>query len=573
MKKYFVFIIISIGVLFFLARFANAQTQHVSDNFDSYSIGSYLNSGLGQWESIGNDGWSIVPDESNTFPYSVSATSTSAVSSYELNPTGVTPASGDTITGWIYVSADNTGTASSSIANWGFSRYPSGSGTLICFMHSADPTKFFVANRSSCSGGTVYDAFVGNVNLNKGEWHKVSLIFKGQTDLEYNIEINNVVYNQTRDLGGTNPLRALRIFLNDGTDYGTFFDGFGSISGQGSLSGFNIIYPVYPEVTGSQSFTAQVSFNPTTSEFEALRENYGDLFQIHSIFESQEENIGIEEVYKSSVFNINNLNLDQDNIFEFNVTANNTGHYFYRAEMRAYPQEKEQGFWGWFWDTFRIANQNEYEDRSRSLPLVFFDTTQFFVATTTTDYFEPVGSEYCDQWNFPVNSMCKVMFNFFSASTELFIDKFYYVRDGIITKAPWGYGFRLYNIVTGNVTEEPANLVLTFPSNLRSATGIDNLTLDLDVWNSLSTAVSYIDNANVENIDGSPLDRFMEYWTFIWNVILGLALFNLTFRAWQRGDFDDFIPLESEYKAYRKKQFSTIRDRSKYGKFKDRFQD
>jgi hypothetical protein len=93
-------------------------------------------------------------------------------------------------------------------------------------------------------------------------------------------------------------------------------------------------------------------------------------------------------------------------------------------------------------------------------------------------------------------------------------------RDLVLTKAPWGYGTRVYDIFTASSSAEVLpEYSLTLPDNLPVAG-----TLNLDPWNNIDSAFTMIDETEVDTIDGSPLDEFLFWWNLMWYIVFGLWL-------------------------------------------------
>lgn len=101
-----------------------------------------------------------------------------------------------------------------------------------------------------------------------------------------------------------------------------------------------------------------------------------------------------------------------------------------------------------------------------------------------------------------------------------------------IHKAPWGYATRVYEIITASSTPETLpSLSISMPAGL-PVSG----TLDLTPWDDISSAFTQIDEAEVETIEGSPLDKFLFYWNTLWYIVFGLWLLKTLHSAFEFGD-------------------------------------
>lgn len=94
-------------------------------------------------------------------------------------------------------------------------------------------------------------------------------------------------------------------------------------------------------------------------------------------------------------------------------------------------------------------------------------------------------------------------------------------RNLVLTKAPWGYGTRVYDIFFASST--PENLPSTsidIPTGLPMA----GATIDFNIFTETPIAIQKIASTTVETIDGSPWEKFLFYWNLMWYIVFGFYI-------------------------------------------------
>jgi len=64
-------------------------------------------------------------------------------------------------------------------------------------------------------------------------------------------------------------------------------------------------------------------------------------------------------------------------------------------------------------------------------------------------------------------------------------------------------------------------------------------TIDFTPYTHIQSALTAIDTAEVDTIEGSPLDKFLYYWDLMWKIVLVLWIIRRIYGAWGDGDFED----------------------------------
>lgn len=106
----------------------------------------------------------------------------------------------------------------------------------------------------------------------------------------------------------------------------------------------------------------------------------------------------------------------------------------------------------------------------------------------------------------------------------------------LLSRAPWGYATRVFVILTNNTgTSTLPSIAVAVPDGLP----MEGSTFDFSPWGPIESAVSLIDNTEVETIDGSPLVQFEFWWNVMWSLIFAFWLMRELYGAYELGDFDD----------------------------------
>jgi len=90
------------------------------------------------------------------------------------------------------------------------------------------------------------------------------------------------------------------------------------------------------------------------------------------------------------------------------------------------------------------------------------------------------------------------------------------MREGILAKAPFGYALRIYDLffASSTVIAVPS-ITISFPTGSPG----EGQSLTLEVPNNVNNSITYLDEATVPTIDGSPYQSFLYYWETLWYIV------------------------------------------------------
>jgi len=184
----------------------------------------------------------------------------------------------------------------------------------------------------------------------------------------------------------------------------------------------------------------------------------------------------------------------------------------------------------------------------------FVSTTTQFTVATSSSYDRAIGStvEAIVASQTAIDPECS--FDFFTPSnylpaiqtciTSIFAVPTAYVADGLmgamsdlLSHAPWGYATRVYVILT----EETASSTLpTLAVDVPDGLPMGGTALpDFSPWAGIETAVAQLDVADVETMEGSPLENFEFWWNFMWSLMFAFWVIREIYGMAEMGDFED----------------------------------
>jgi len=184
----------------------------------------------------------------------------------------------------------------------------------------------------------------------------------------------------------------------------------------------------------------------------------------------------------------------------------------------------------------------------------FISTTTQFTVATSSSYDRAIGStvEAIVASQTAIDPECS--FDFFTPSdylpaiqtciTSIFAVPTAYVADGLmgamsdlLSHAPWGYATRVYVILTSETsTSTLPSLAVDVPDGLpMGGTALP----DFAPWDGIESAVAQLDVADVETMEGSPLENFEFWWNFMWSLMFAFWLIRELYGMAEMGDFED----------------------------------
>ncbi len=94
-------------------------------------------------------------------------------------------------------------------------------------------------------------------------------------------------------------------------------------------------------------------------------------------------------------------------------------------------------------------------------------------------------------------------------------------EDSFLRKAPWGYGYRVYEILVSDTsTTTLPTASFTVPAGLPGA----GTFVDFDVWSATTDGINLIRSTEVSSIDGDPFENFISYWRLMWILVFAFWL-------------------------------------------------
>lgn len=184
----------------------------------------------------------------------------------------------------------------------------------------------------------------------------------------------------------------------------------------------------------------------------------------------------------------------------------------------------------------------------------FLSTTTQFTVATSSSYDRAIGStvEAIVASQTAIDPTCS--FDFFTPSnylpaiqtciTSLFAVPSAYVADGLmgamsdlLSHAPWGYATRVYVILTEETASSTLpSLAVDIPDGLpMGGTALP----DFAPWDGIEVAVAQLDVADVETMEGSPLENFEFWWNFMWSLMFAFWVIREIYGMAEMGDFED----------------------------------
>lgn len=175
-------------------------------------------------------------------------------------------------------------------------------------------------------------------------------------------------------------------------------------------------------------------------------------------------------------------------------------------------------------------------------------TTSFMVATTSKfDVFQnEINQQIDDIFNQASVAECTVDFStafgltdfgdcityLFTASGSFIGQKLQENMASLLSRAPWGYGTRVYVILTQPyATSTLPSLAFEIPEQLP----MGGSTFDFSPWSPTESTVTMLSTTEMPNVEGTVMENFLHWWNIMWYVVFGLWLLREIY-----GEFGDY---------------------------------
>jgi len=219
----------------------------------------------------------------------------------------------------------------------------------------------------------------------------------------------------------------------------------------------------------------------------------------------------MHEVSEHGRYNVVSTLVKKKNLWPDEILQQKTS-YFVIGDYSAYDQ---------FLDSSYNSLEDLYTDNVGSCNLNFGDVLDFSLYSSLSE------------------CLIKLIARIIVPTPEQFSDLIYQARTDILTRFPWGYGTRLYDIFvsTDVSTTTLPSTAIDIPDNLPMA----GRTIDFDLWDEIPLAWDRIGDVEVETIDGRPTDKFLYWWDLMWKIAFALWLLRLFYGIFQNSDFSQNV--------------------------------
>jgi len=283
----------------------------------------------------------------------------------------------------------------------------------------------------------------------------------------------------------------------------------------------------YVNTPDSEFQTRIISTTPYNNQLTSTSTAF--LFNVTGYINADDiqSNIRIRYAYRTLLGDIVNYTFGSDisNEEMISFTATTSGMFNLSATTSVLEIGRYTGRWTIEKPTFSVFG---FEFGVQTL----YSTTTFFTVATTTNYdnylaeqssfLQYLGTEYagvsCEGMTEFFTNLGYCMYGLFVPNADQMISIWTNFREGFLTKAPWGYGVRVYDIFVGDTaTSTLVGLNLTIPVEL--GLPVAGATINFDPWGTLDTALTQLDTDIPVNGSEPILDTMLYYW----NLFVSLA--------------------------------------------------
>jgi hypothetical protein len=273
--------------------------------------------------------------------------------------------------------------------------------------------------------------------------------------------------------------------------------------------------------------TRIISTTPYNNELTSTSTAF--LFNVTGFINAEDiqSNIRIRYAYRTLLGDVVNYTFGSDisNEEMISFTATTSGNFNLSATTSVLEIGRYTGRWTIEKPTFSVFG---FEFGVQTL----YSTTTFFTVATTTNYdnylaeqstfLQYLGSEYagvsCEGITEFFTNLGYCVYGLFVPNADQMIAIWTNFREGFLTKAPWGYGVRVYDIFVGNTaTSSLIGLNLSIPVEL--GLPVAGATINFDPWGTLNTALDTLGTDVPVNGTEPILDTML----FYWNLFVSLA--------------------------------------------------